>query len=161
MVSAPVPKLPNIANGQLYGRYVVRFRSDPIPGYKTAWLLWPDSEVWPRDGEIDFPEGHLDGTILAYVHHQGGTWAKDEVAFSTDKTYVSWHTAVIEWKPNSVKFFLDEEMIGQSTTRIPNTPMHWVLQTETVIDGTTPPSSSAGNVQIDWVAIYKYAPESP
>jgi len=42
--------------GLLYGRYAIHFKADPVPGYKTSWLLWPDSEKWPQDGEIDFPE---------------------------------------------------------------------------------------------------------
>jgi hypothetical protein len=36
--------------------HYVRFKTDSMHGYKGAWLLWPASEVWPRDGEIDFPE---------------------------------------------------------------------------------------------------------
>src|SRR4051812_21960652 len=57
LVAALVPKLPGTAKfGQLYGRYAIRFRSDTIAGYKVAWLLWPDSGISPRDGEIDFPE---------------------------------------------------------------------------------------------------------
>src|SRR6266576_5562258 len=49
MVAAPVPKLPGAVGkegGLLYGRYVIRFKADPVPGYKTSWLLWPDSENW-------------------------------------------------------------------------------------------------------------------
>lgn len=42
--------------GQTYGRYSVRFRSDPLPGYKIAFLLWPTSDNW-NEGEIDWPEG--------------------------------------------------------------------------------------------------------
>ena len=62
MVSAPVPRLPGSTGfaGQAFGRYSVRFHIDPVPGYKTAWLLWPDSNVWPAGGEIDFV--HFAGT---------------------------------------------------------------------------------------------------
>jgi hypothetical protein len=35
--------------------------------------------------------------------------------------------------------------------------MHWVLQTETGLDGIVPADSTAGNVQIDWVAVYRPA----
>ncbi|HEX8226949.1 MAG TPA: glycoside hydrolase family 16 protein [Candidatus Saccharimonadales bacterium] len=154
MVSAPVPKLPGIPNGQLYGRYAMRFRADPLVGYKTAWLLWPDSETWPRDGEIDFPEGNLNGTIEAYMHRQNGTSGGDQDGYTTSATYPSWHTAIIEWGPSSVRFILDGTTIGTSTSRIPNTPMHLVLQTETALDGTVPANSVAGNVQLDWIAIW-------
>lgn len=156
MVAAPEPKLPGVAagNGQLYGRYTVRFRSDAIPGYKTAWLLWPDSGMWPRDGEIDFPEGNLNNTISGFMHHQNGTWGGDQDAYSTTVTYMAWHTATIEWSPNALTFILDGQTIGTSTSYVPSTPMHWVLQTETQLSGGAPSDSAAGDVQIAWVAVY-------
>jgi hypothetical protein len=158
-VAVPYPMIPGATggNGLQYGRYAVRFRSDPIPGYKTAWLLWPDSDTWPRDGEIDFPEGGLDGSICAFMHHQGASGGSDQDAFCSQTTYTSWHTAVIEWTPSTIKFLLDGQTVGTSTSRIPNTPMHWVLQTETNIGGPAPSDSAQGHVQVDWAAVYKPA----
>jgi hypothetical protein len=158
-VAVPFPKIPGATggNGMMYGRYAVRFRSDPIPGYKTAWLLWPDSDTWPRDGEIDFPEGNLDQTICGYMHRQGASSGGDQDGVCTQTTYTSWHTAVIEWTPSHLKFILDGQTVNDSTSRIPNTPMHWVLQTETALDGSTPSDSAQGHVQVDWAAVYKPA----
>jgi beta-glucanase (GH16 family) len=157
MVAAPEPKIPGAVGsegGLLYGRYAVRFRADRIHGYKTAWLLWPDSEKWPDDGEIDFPEASLDGTVSAFMHHQNGTSPSDQDAFGTLTPLTSWHTAVTEWTSKSVKFILDGQTIASLTSGIPNTPMHWVLQTETLVNDSAPNDSVAGNVQIDWVAVY-------
>jgi hypothetical protein len=155
MVAAPVPRIPGAVGsegGLLYGRYTMRFKADPLHGYKAAWLLWPDSEKWPQDGEIDFPEGKLDGSFCAYMHHQGGTSGSDQDVYCTSATYTSWHTATIEWLPSSVTFLLDGVVIGKSTSAIPNTPMHMVLQTETSTNGTVPADSTAGHVQVDWFA---------
>ncbi len=163
LVSAPVPKIAGHASaydGLTYGRYAVRFCVDQpanLAGYKTAWLLWPDSEPgypggnWNR-GEIDFPEGNLNGTIEAFMHYKGNPRTQD--AYSTTARYGSWHTAVTEWTPQSVKFLLDGVTIGATTNTavIPSTPMHWVLQTETT--QTAPADSANGNVQVDWVAIW-------
>lgn len=143
---------------QLYGRYEVRFRADQVQGYKTAFLLWPKSEAWPQDGEIDFPEGDVTGNIEAYMHRQGATSGGDQAGFSTNKGYNDWHTATIEWSPNVMRFLLDGNVIGQTTQRIPNTPMHWVLQTETNLGGNPIPANAAGNVQIDYVKVWKYQP---
>jgi hypothetical protein len=160
MVSAPVPKLRagthRYGSGLSAGRYAVRFKADAMSCYKTAWLLWPDSEVWPKDGEIDFPEGNLDGTIDAFMHRQNATSGSDQDVYETNSTYSSWHTAVTEWRPeiNDLKFYLDGNLIGHSTSRVPNTPMHWVLQTETSLSGCVPVDSTAGHVLIDWVAVY-------
>jgi hypothetical protein len=162
LVSAPQPRLfPGVSagRGQLYGRYAVRFRADPLPGYKIAWMLWPDSGVWPRDGEVDFPESNLDSPMCAFMHRLGGGGGADQDAYCTGSTYVDWHTAVIEWTPSSVTFLLDGRVIGRSTNRIPNTPLHWVLQTETALSG-APSDAVAGHVQIDWIAAYRLDPSA-
>lgn len=158
MVAAPVPMLPGIdgTKYRLYGRYAVRFRADAVAGYKTAWLLWPQSAVWPRDGEIDFPEGNLDRSICAFMHRQHATSGRDQDAFCTSTTFPTWHTAVTEWGPNEVRFILDGKTIGVATARIPNTPMRWVLQTETTLDSTLPDPAASANVEIDWVSAWAY-----
>jgi Glycosyl hydrolases family 16 len=94
-------------------------------------LVWTDSGVWPRNREIDFPEGYLDGYMCAFLHHQDGTWAGDQDAACSTVTYASWHTAVVEWMPSRTNFYLDGNLLMASTSRAPNTPMHWVLQTDT------------------------------
>jgi hypothetical protein len=152
LVSAPVLK---DTYHQSYGRYSVRFRSDSLPGYKNAWLLWPDSERWPTDGEIDFPEGNLDGTIHGFAHYASAAGGQD--AFSTGASFRDWHTATIEWLPGKVTFVLDGKVIGSSTTNVPSTAMHWVLQTETALSGGAPSDSVSGHVLVDWVTLYERA----
>ena len=156
MVAAPVPRLPGIATfkGQTYGRYSVRFRADAIAGYKTAWLLWPDSGVWPGDGEIDFPEGDLISKISAFMHFANPNGGQD--AFPTAVTYGAWHIATTEWSPGKVVFILDGTVIGTSITQVPFHPMHYVLQTESCLDCGVPSNTAAGYVQVDWVAIYSH-----
>jgi hypothetical protein len=150
LVAAPTPHVDGQWGGQLYGRYSVRFRADPVDGYKTAWLLWPDSNEW-AEGEIDFPEGELDGEMYAAnlkVGHPGVFDLKTDGLAS----YQSWHIATTEWTPDGVTFYLDGEKVGFSDVS-PSTPMHWVLQTETAFD--KPPVSSAGHVEVDWVTVYE------
>ncbi|MEZ0164120.1 glycoside hydrolase family 16 protein [Kineococcus sp. LSe6-4] len=125
--AAVVPRLPHY--GQRYGRYTVRLRADPVPGWKLAFLLWPDSERWPEDGEIDFPDADLQHTIGAFLHHADPAGTVEE--FGTDAFLDDWHTAVVEWSPGLVRFLLDGTVVGSSTTGVPDTSMHFVLQTET------------------------------
>jgi hypothetical protein len=151
-VAAPLPILPGgtPGSGQTYGMYSVCFRADPgLNGFKTAWLLWPVSNV-ASQGEIDFPEGDLAGTIGAYDHTVGDQ-PLNAFAADTGATYTSWHVATIEWTAAGVTFILDGKVVGTSTMS-PSVPMHWVLQTET--DGGSPAASVAGDVNIDWVAVY-------
>ena len=138
-----------------YGRYSVRFRADRrMHGYKTAWLLWPDSKKWPEGGEIDWPEGNLDGTsfsaFMHYARHAGG-----QAGFNAKGRYQRWHTATTEWRPGLVGFFLDGRRIGWTRKWVPREPMHWVLQTETSTDGSIPANSTRGHLYVDWAVAWR------
>jgi len=168
LCAAPEPRINGIngPRGQTYGRYAFRWRVvAPIPGYKTAWLLWPDSNN-SDEGEIDFPEGDLDGvdTIRAYSHDVQGVHSHNAFSKNTGVVYAGsgWHTGVIEWKPTGVTFWLDGTNLGTTPSLgTPVTPMHWVLQTETELGSSSPPpQSSSGHVQLDWVAVWDYTPGS-
>jgi hypothetical protein len=160
-VAALLPNVPGPARGQRYGRFAVRWRADELPGYKVAWLLWPDSNRWPHDGEIDFPEMNLDTTTVgAFVHRQDASRGDDHAWADAAMDPTTWHTTVVEWSPDLVVFLLDGVEVGRTTTRIPDTPMHWVLQTETKLGGERPAASVAGDVEIDWVAVWSYAPDA-
>jgi beta-glucanase (GH16 family) len=143
--------------GQLYGRYEVRFRSEIVTGYKMAWLLWPASGIW-NEGEVDFPEGSLGQEITGFSHEVGPNPANNVLAVDTGVTMQDWHTATIEWRPDSVTFFLDGQEVGRTTdpTGIPSTPMYWVLQTETELTGPLPPVDEEGHVQIDYVRAWSW-----
>jgi hypothetical protein len=155
MVAAVVPKIPGgVDDGGLqYGAYAIRFKSDLIPGYKAAFLLWPDSGTWPQDGEIDFPEGDLDSNFSAFMHQLGASSGSQQDAYTTSDTFQEWHTAVIEWTPTMCRFILDGQVIGTSISLIPNTPMHWVLQAETALSG-SPSDDVSGHVDVAWIAAY-------
>lgn len=141
---------------QLYGRYAIRYRTDAITGYKPSWLLWPVSETWPRDGEIDYPEqgNFSDSSVYAFMHRQGGVSGGDQDAYSSSNyDTTKWHTAVIEWLPTRCTFLLDGVKIGESTSRIPNTPMRYVIQNGGSSD-TVPPDTTQGHIYIDWLVVY-------
>lgn len=154
--AAPSPIVTGPWKGQIYGRYTVRYRSDWLPGYGAGWLLWPDSNNW-NDGEIDFPEGGLAGTMMAHNHCVGNP-ANNCLVVDSGVTFINWHTATIEWSPAGVFFILDGKVIGSDTRNIPRKPMHLVLQTGT--SGKLPSASANGHVLIDWVSVYTLAAPS-
>lgn len=157
-VSAIYPLIPNglgsagISLNQ--GRYVIRFRADSMPGYKLANLLWPDSGLNLRDGEIDFPEGDFDDLIYGYVHHTNATSGGDQDWYPTGLPWTAWHTAVTERASGFVSFYLDGVLIGRSTDRLPVGPMEWVIQAETSIVAPTIPSGTDGHFYIDSVEVW-------
>jgi len=158
-VGAVVPKLPGSASGgQTYGKYTFRFRAGTIPGYKLVILLWPDSDNW-GEGEIDFPEvGELtagkDGQMNAYLHAPGAYAQSQWLPTGIVAADTGWHTASIEWRRDTLTYYLDGRLVGTQTSGIPSTPFHLVFQMETNIGGPAPSPSSAGHIQLDWVSIY-------
>ncbi len=165
-VSAMIPRVPATGWGQKYGRYSLRFRSDVMPGYKLAFMLWPDSDNW-GEGEVDFPEaGALEpgsgNNIYANLYKRGNTAAGTPGSTTgfktnTNPTGTGWHTATIEWAPNSLTYILDGKTLGTLKDGVPNTSFHLVLQVETAL-GSAPSNSVAGHLQVDWVTMYSYAP---
>jgi putative cell wall-binding protein len=153
-------------SGQTYGRYSVRFRSDNLPGYKIAFLLWPTSDNW-NDGEIDWPEGDLNGKMSPASAMKGTYSPSTGMAFdavsprswsATDSS--DWHIATTEWTPGSVKWYWDGVLVSQTSNSagVPNTNFRWTLQAETQIDAPAPAPSVAGHLQVDWAVQYAYAP---
>lgn len=163
LIDAVVPRLGccgPFGSGQLYGRYVLRFRSDTFDTYHASWLLWPTSGNWPADGEIDFPEGDFNGGMNAYLHWQGGTSGASQSAFPAGVSMGggSWHTVVIDWLPTRCRFMLDGNAVAQTgnASIIPDTPMRFVIQNGGSFDQ-APNDAAQGHVYIDWVAIYRPA----
>lgn len=155
MAAAIIPKISGRANGQgqIYGKYVVRFKSDALAGFKTAWLLWADKGDFRTQGEVDFPEGELSGEINAFLHEANAAGNDVQDSYPSGVKYTGWHTATIDWQPTKISFILDGKTIGSSTKGVPNTSMGYIIQTESCPES-CPAASTKGNLQIDWVAIY-------
>ncbi len=154
LVAAPEPKLPKM----LYGRFAFKLRAVKAPGYKIAPMLWPDSDRHPDDGEINMPEGDLNGRQFgAYSHHAVPAGTRRQVdGFPTGVNGQEWHVYETAWSPGKVEFFVDGKLIGTSTTAVPNTPMRWVLQFETHINKKPPATNAESHVLVDWMKVWKW-----
>jgi hypothetical protein len=148
MGGAVVAQLPGLTAGLTYGRFTIRIRADSLPGFSVSATIWPDSDQ-SGEGFILFPDGDLDNTIHWWVNYAqpGGPGEGQD----TSTTFTQWHTATTEWSPGDVKFIFDNRVVGDVTTGVPSTPHHLVIQTDTC---SCQPTASAGDVQVDWVAIY-------
>lgn len=75
-VAALTPRVLGPDGEMTYGRFTVRLKveypeDNPAggEGYKIANLLWPKSDLWPDDGEIDYPEGDFSDNSFSAFHH--------------------------------------------------------------------------------------------
>ncbi len=106
---------------QIYGRYMVRVKADPDPDEVTsmAALLWPQSNQWPRDGEIDIIEtwaSRDDRTPVESNLHWLNPLATEPYTRSDDAKALynhpgvngqEWHTYTLEWRPDIVSISID------------------------------------------------------
>jgi hypothetical protein len=162
LIANPLPRITapgaDAYKGIAYGRFTVRIRSSQLAaGYMPVFLLWPDSNKWPAQGEIDWPGGDLTKTISAtFIHAHAGSAIRDP--FQTSARWNTWHTVTIDWQPGIVRFYLDGAVVGTSTSEIPKDPMHWVLQVDSTEGGPKAAANAVGDLQVDWVSVWAYAP---
>ncbi|WP_060722279.1 glycoside hydrolase family 16 protein [Pseudonocardia sp. EC080625-04] len=146
-------------SGQLYGRWEFRARTDAGTGYSPAILLWPDSERFPDDGELDMmeiPYGDR-SAATAFVHYGAENHI---VSTETPGDFTQWHTFALEWLPDRITWYVDGEKKWEVTDRrtIPTTPMHLCIQLDQgpaekwipAPDATTPDEV---RLQVDWARV--------
>lgn len=151
-----------------YGLWEVRARFDRGAGYGPAILLWPKSNVWPRDGEIDLVESVQPArdTALSSLHWgDSAPGLRESGKLLGD--YTRWHVYAVDWQPTFVKMSVDGRTVYDSRysanhPTIPSTPMHLVIQQEPGPFGganwIVPPNPSTPNdvvEHVDWVKVYQ------
>jgi len=144
-----------------YGRWEFRARIEPGTGYAPAILLWPDSDVWPQDGEIDVlevPAG--DRQVNHTTVHFGPDDQREEVVTAGD--FTQWHTYSLDWQPSSITVYLDGDQVFQTTDpdAIPDGPMHLAVQLDVGPQGTWIPARDEStpatvSLYVDWVRLYR------
>ncbi|HET6258708.1 glycoside hydrolase family 16 protein [Pseudonocardia sp.] len=149
------------SDGQKYGRWEVRARTQRGNGYGAVILLWPDAEDWPEGGEINFmeiPKGQRSETH--FVLHYGED--NSQVGTTVPGEFTQWHNYAVEWAPDHVAGFIDGQEIFRSSDpkTIPPRPMHLAIQQDIgpygkdwipPLDNTTP---DRVQLEVDWVRIY-------
>jgi beta-glucanase (GH16 family) len=144
-----------------YGRWEVRMRADRGSGYSAVVLLWPDSDRWPIDGEVDFAEISAPNRDRNdFTLHWGRDNSQESVTLNGD--FTQWHDYAVEWEPDHLTIFVDGLAVYRTTdpVKIPRVPMHLAVQQD-VLDGEAG-SSAAGLgsptgviMHVDWVRMYR------
>jgi hypothetical protein len=142
---------------QTSGVWAVRARFDAGTGYGPGLMLWPRSDK-ASDGFATFagfPQG--DRSTVRSLVMWGTAGGKSETTLTGD--FTQWHIYRVEWRPNELKMFVDDQVLFDSTAQpgvvVPATPMHLVIQ---VVAGPkdgvpAPDATTPENVvtEVDWV----------
>lgn len=143
---------------QTYGKWEIRARMDNGKGYSPAILLWPKSERWPIDGEIDIVEMSEPYRNKAFFTlHWGAN--NSQAQHSETGDFTQWHTYGVDWQPTYIKYYLDGQLKYTNTNpaAIPKTPMHIALQVDSG-DGrwmSRPDPGVTSGLHVDWVKMYQ------
>jgi hypothetical protein len=136
-----------------YGRWDVRARAGVGAGHGFAILLWPNSNHWPQDGEIDIAE--FPGTtrmLLQTTVHYGAD--NRHLQDFTPGNFAAWHTYSVIWRRTSITFLVDGRPVHRvvDPAAIPTHPMHLALQAGADSSIASPASAT---LDVAWVKMYR------
>jgi len=149
---------------QTYGRFEARLKfvfkdSEHLNQYHLSWLLWPENSSGNGRtlcGESDFPEEWLSMNPFrmpanAYWHYCPGPNMKQHFYRYVNMT--KWHTYTQEWGPRFRRYYIDNKLVGDTTTGPYSKPERWMLQ---VLAYNQPGDHTRGHLLVDWVWLGKY-----
>jgi len=99
----------------LYGRMEVRLKLPTGRGsWAAAWMLPTEAKFgeWPKSGEIDIMEhvGYDVGNVHGTVHTEKFNHMKNtQVGRVLPVTANDWHIYAVEWSPEQIRFFCDDQ----------------------------------------------------
>jgi beta-glucanase (GH16 family) len=165
---------------QKYGRFEARIQLPTGKGIWPAfWLLGDNQETnhWPNCGEIDILEtiGAPD-TMYSTLHgpgYSGGKGISAKYPLPTGQQIdTAFHLYAVEWSPNDIKFFFDDQLIAHPTPADLPPGTNWVydhpfyILLNLAIGGYWPgnPDDSTTFPQqmlVDYVRVYSRKPRKP
>lgn len=126
----------NVNLYRTYGRWEVRAKMDYGSGAGPCLVLWPQSDRWPQDGEIDFMESAYGNHMEVAVTTHWGTWPThnyDQKKFPNTDAKL-WHVYAVEWESGVIRYYIDGALVHTKTGTpgydVPNKPMSLALQVD-------------------------------
>ena len=141
---------------QKYGRWEVRAAGSGDNEYHLVSILWPDSENWPCDGEVDYAETTGAWNVIKFFHHY--SCENRQVSAEKALDVSQFHNYAVDWHSGGIVGYVDGAKWFETTdpAHQPPGPMHQTLQLDWFPDST---ANGAGEMRVDWVRVY--APRTP
>jgi beta-glucanase (GH16 family) len=158
---------------QTYGRFEARIKIPYGQGIWPAfWMLGNDisSVGWPTCGEIDIMEnvGFEPNKVHGTLHgpgYSGATPITGVYTLPSGRFADDFHVFAIEWEPNSVRFYVDDQLYETRTTADLPPGTRWVFDNpffvilNVAVGGNWPGSPDASTVfpqqmLVDYVRVY-------
>jgi beta-glucanase (GH16 family) len=169
----------------IYGRFEIKAK---LPGGKGVWpahWLYPQNRNWEREylmaeamangkerlipedrpwyTEIDIMEflGHEPKVIYGTLHYYtfDGQKKTSSVTWKSETDYTKdFHVYALEWEPDAIRWYIDDQLIHRSTNGVPHNPHYLILNT--AVGGAWPGNPDATTTfpqfhDIDYVRVYQ------
>ena len=146
------------SNLRTYGRWSYRMRSygATAPGITSVSLLFPELQSqWPESGEMDWPESDVSGMLGGNNHPAGFQDNPSDEIPTGARLWSDWHTFTIDWRKDSLTYFVDDVATLTTTQHVPDEPLKWDTQCAPTAGfrGELLVGVSA-HIQLDWVVAY-------
>jgi len=150
-----------------YGRAEVRAKLPSAGGtWPAIWTLGAnfDTVGWPASGEMDIMEhvGNNPNTVLSTLHYTGnsggsGPTGSIEIATATS----DFHNYTMEWTPDSIQFFVDDNPVHTSFDNTIETPFNsdffFIMNVAMggTLGGTIDSSFTEDTMEVDYIRVYQ------
>lgn len=169
----------------VYGRFEIRGKLPSGQGIWPAYWLYPQNRNWmmeyimaeavangkeslipeerPWYTEIDIMEflGHEPAVLYGTLHYysfdgrkmtSSGTW------HGTDDLSKDFHTYVLEWEPDSLRWYIDGRLLHSTASGVPHTPHYLIINT--AVGGAWPGNPDSTTLfpqfhDVDYVRVYQ------
>ncbi len=161
---------------QAYGRFEARMKLPAAKGIWPAfWLLGSDvgTAGWPRCGEIDIMENIGESSVVYSTLHGPGYSGANAISAkfplrSGEAVNTGFHVYVVEWSPETIRFFFDNRLIAERTPASLPTGTRWVYDhpffviLNLAVGGAWPGNPDASTIfpqqmLVDYVRVYRRA----
>lgn len=157
-----------------YGTYTFRMRVDPDPAQVTSGvaILWPWSNRWPEDGELDMFETWANRATRSPVEsnfHYLDPLAEAPYEASDDRLFsvvhsgldgTEWHTYRFDWRSDQLSMAIDDGPMR----RLTDDPLHipdWLMVPTFQLDAFPAPDGTREDavldgpvsLEVDWLVI--------
>ncbi|MDR1720645.1 MAG: glycoside hydrolase family 16 protein [Dysgonamonadaceae bacterium] len=138
-----------------YGKFEFRVRTEKDPALATSGvvLTWPQSEIWPADGELDIYETMTNGDrnpFYTVIHYAANN---QQIQYQHHYDATQWHTIAMEWLPEIIRIFRDDVLVYtcNKPEAIPDVAHHLCIQ----LDAFKTTMNDPVHMYVDWVKIYQ------
>lgn len=140
-----------------YLRYQFRMRAVNVnasPSYFHWVPLGIDTNNWPSNGELDWPEGDVASPVAGNYHPADPTNITQHV--NSGENPSDWNIFTVEWTPGNMKWWCNGALRLNTTDRVPTGPLAFLFQFETT--NVQPNAATVSTIEVDWVAVWNYTP---